>query len=163
MIWRAYSLTRKVAEKMTLHNEFEQNVKTLAVILHKSIETIDKWLEDLKGVNERNWFYFLKRTSDDVISIAQSFYPFRDLFPEIQRFLIHHNPNFTGKVEKVYSNIRSKSEEIVGKCSFAPLGLQTRPAIPYGEMCDLKGSIEELAKDLHYCVRADKEEREEDL
>jgi hypothetical protein len=143
-----------------LFKEFEQNVKTLAGILDDGIKKMDKWFEDFKGVNERNRLYFLKRTSDDVISIVKSFYPFGDLFPEIQRFLIHHIPNFKGEVDKVYSNIGSKSEEIVGKCGYAPLNPPANPVIPWGEMRELKNSIEELGKNLRYCVEIAKEEKE---
>jgi hypothetical protein len=143
---------------MTLHDEFEQNVKTLVGILDDGIKTTDKWFEDFKKVNEHNLRFLPKRTTDDVISIVEGFYPFRDLFPEILRFLTHHIPNFKDKVESGYSDIKKKTEEIVGKCSYAPLGPPANPVIPYAEMCGLKSSIEQLASDLRFCAKSARED-----
>jgi hypothetical protein len=145
------------SQDFTLLDEFERNVETVADILEDGIKTIGKWFEDFKYVKEHNLRFLPKRTTDDVITILKSFYPFGDLLPEIQRYLTHHIPNFKDKVEGQYTDIKNKIEEIIAKCSHAPLNPPARP-VAYAEMSELRRYIELLVGDLRHCVKEAKED-----
>jgi hypothetical protein len=66
-------------------------------------------------------------------------------------------PQFESRVEKRYSDINKKIEEIVGKCGQDPLNPPPNPAIPYGEMTELRRYIEKLVGDLSFCVKEARE------
>lgn len=139
----------------TLLDEFEKNVKIVTKILDNSINKIDLWIKDFSKLSVR---FIPQRTSNDVITILESFYPFADTLPEIRHFIISYAPEHKDKIEEEYSNINNKIEEIVGKCSQHPLKPSPKPVIPYAEMCQLKKYLEEMTKVLRFCVKKAREE-----
>lgn len=145
------------SQDLTLLDEFEKNVETVIGILEDSVSIIDQWIKDLPKSARTDGRFVPKRTTNNVIAILESFYPFADLLPEIQRFLITHVPEFESKVGKKYSDINKKIEEIVGKCGQHPLNPPLNPAIPYGEMTELRRYIEKLIGDLSFCVKKARE------
>ena len=138
---------------MTLLDEFEKNVETVIGILENGVSIIDQWFKDLPKFSETGCRFITRRTARDVLSILESFHPFADLFPEIQRFLITHIPQFEGRIKKRDSDINEKIEEIVGKCGQHPLNSPHNPSIPGGKMNELKHNIENLIGDLRFCVK----------
>ncbi len=145
-------------QDLTLLDEFEKNVETVIGILENSVSIIDQWIKDLPKSARTGGRFIPQKTTNDVLSMLHSFYPFADLFPEIHRFLITHAPQFEDRVKKNYSDINKKIQEIVGKCGQDPLNPPPNPAIPYGEMTELRRYIEELVEDLRFCVKAETEQ-----
>jgi len=148
----------KAAPKdLTLLDEFEKNVETVIGILENSVSIIDHWIKDLPKSARTGGRFIPQRTTNDVVSMLHSFYPFADLFPEIQRFLTTHVPQSERRVDKRYSDINEKIEEIVSKCGQDPRNPPPNPAIPYREMTELMRYIENLVEDLRFCVKKARE------
>lgn len=145
-------------QNLTLLAEFEKNVEAVIGILENSANTIDQWIKDLPNSARTGGRFIPQRTIGIVISMLHSFNPFADFLPEIQRFIITYAPKFEDRVEKQYSGINNKIQEIVGKCSQTPLSPPANPAIPFVEMTELKRYIEKLVEDLRFCVKKARED-----